>query len=127
VASFSDARLRAIRSGNDEVLTSAGQLEVAQLRLLGRINRRIRCVQVPVSAGPITVVTPKFLAAAHRNGIEVHVWTIDDPAQMRELLSLGVDGIVTDRPDLALRVMTSADSSLPTPLSTSSDQVSRNP
>jgi glycerophosphoryl diester phosphodiesterase len=46
------------------------------------------------------VVDPAFLQAAHQLGMEVHVWTINDRAEMRELLDMGVDGLVTDRPDL---------------------------
>jgi glycerophosphoryl diester phosphodiesterase len=48
----------------------------------------------------IELVTPRFLAFAHRHGIHVHVWTVNDAAEMAELLELGVDGIVTDRADL---------------------------
>ena len=55
-------------------------------------------MQVPGAQGPVTVVTPRFVERAHRRGLAVHVWTIDDPAEMRRLLDLGVDGIMTDRP-----------------------------
>jgi len=45
------------------------------------------------------VVDGRFVAAARRRGLEVHVWTVDEEAEMRRLLDLGVDGLVTDRPD----------------------------
>jgi len=65
--------------------------------------------QVPLSyrVGPVDVriVTPEFVRRAHAIGKQVHVWTIDDEPVMEELLDLGVDGIVTDRPDLALAVL----------------------
>jgi glycerophosphoryl diester phosphodiesterase len=61
--------------------------------------------QVPVSFSRVKIVTPAFLATAHGAGVEVHVWTIDDPAEMRRLLDLGVDGLMTDRPDLLRRAL----------------------
>ena len=51
------------------------------------------------------VITPKFLDAAHHHGIQVHVWTIDDPVQMFEFATAGVDGIMTDLPDVLLEVL----------------------
>jgi glycerophosphoryl diester phosphodiesterase len=51
------------------------------------------------------VVTPGYIRRAHALGLVVHVWTINDPAEMRRLLDLGVDGIVTDRADLLKQVM----------------------
>jgi glycerophosphoryl diester phosphodiesterase len=53
--------------------------------------------QVPVRHGRLRVVDRRLLACAHRAGLQVHVWTIDDPEEMCRLLDLGVDGIMTDR------------------------------
>lgn len=60
---------------------------------------------VPVTAGPLRIVDAAFLRTAHARGREVHVWTVDRPAQMRLLLDLGVDGLLTDRPDLLRDVL----------------------
>ena len=57
------------------------------------------------SAGDMRVLTPRLISAAHRHGVEVHVWTVNDPDEMRRLVALGVDGIVTDRADVALEVL----------------------
>ena len=62
--------------------------------------------QMPWRHGPLTVVDRSVVAAAHRCGLEVHVWTINDADDMRELLDLGVDGLVSDRPDLLRGVLT---------------------
>jgi glycerophosphoryl diester phosphodiesterase len=57
-------------------------------------------LQVPLRKGPVTLVDEKMVQAAHAVGMQVHVWTINDPDEMQLLLELGVDGIITDRPDL---------------------------
>jgi glycerophosphoryl diester phosphodiesterase len=55
------------------------------------------CTQVPVRQGRLRLVDRRFVEAAHRRGIGVHVWTIDDADEMGRLLDMGVDGIMTDR------------------------------
>jgi glycerophosphoryl diester phosphodiesterase len=60
---------------------------------------------VPMRHGRLTVVDRRLIATARRRGIEVHVWTVDDPAKMHELLDLGVDGIMTDHPEVLKDVL----------------------
>jgi glycerophosphoryl diester phosphodiesterase len=60
---------------------------------------------VPVSAGPLRVVDAGLLRTAHKRGMEVHVWTVNRPTQMHQLLDLGVDGLLSDRPDLLREVL----------------------
>ena len=64
------------------------------------------CVQVPVRQNRIPLVTDRFLEAAHARDLPVHVWTINDGAEMHRLLDMGVDGIMTDRPDVLKSVLT---------------------
>jgi len=71
--------------------------------------------QVPERSGRRRVVTPRFVRAAHRVNIPVHVWTVDDPDDMRRLLAWGVDGIQTDRPDLLADVLTEVAGRPPAP------------
>ena len=52
---------------------------------------------MPVKGNGITIVTRRFVQAAERRGLQVHVWTIDDEAEMRRLIDLGVHGLMTDR------------------------------
>jgi glycerophosphoryl diester phosphodiesterase len=54
------------------------------------------CIQVPISRGRVPIVTGRFVAAGHRAGPPVHVWTINEETAINELLDLGVDGIVSD-------------------------------
>jgi glycerophosphoryl diester phosphodiesterase len=62
--------------------------------------------QIPEFWKGARIVTPRFVREAHRRNIPVQVWTVDDPADMRRLLSWGVDGIQTDRPDLLAAILT---------------------
>lgn len=62
-------------------------------------------LQVPPTVGDIELVTPEFVAAAHNHGIAVHVWTIDEPSEMRRLVEIGVDGVMTDRPSVLAAVL----------------------
>lgn len=62
-------------------------------------------LQVPPRAGEIELVTTEFVDAAHAAGVAVHVWTIDDEAEMRRLVTLGVDGVMTDTPSVLARVL----------------------
>ncbi|WP_249714630.1 glycerophosphodiester phosphodiesterase family protein [Rhizomonospora bruguierae] len=107
LASFSEARLARLRAiAGPSVATSLGVGGVARLWLASRAGRPVRlpptvvAAQVPVRYGRVRVVDRRFVAHAHRLGLQVHVWTIDDPDAMTGLLELGVDGIMTDRVDV---------------------------
>ena len=63
-----------------------------------------RGYQVPELAGATRIVSPRFIRHAHRAGLEVQVWTVDDEADMIRLLGWGADGLISNRPDLAVRV-----------------------
>ncbi len=63
-----------------------------------------RAFQVPERSGRLTVVSPRFIRLAHAAGLVVQVWTVNEEADMRRLLDWGVDGLITDRPDLAVRI-----------------------
>lgn len=112
-AAFSDARLARLRKlAGPKLLTSLGPRSAAVLWANGwlpflRLGALCRgsMAQVPVRQGSMTIVDRAFLRSAARAGVEVHTWTVDDQAQMRTLLDLGVDGIVTDRPDLLREVL----------------------
>jgi len=106
VGSFSDRRLGRIRAGLGPALcTALGPAEVARLRFGLAVPRSIPAAQVPIRQGPLTVVNAAFVARAHRLGIAVHVWTIDDESTMTTLLDLGVDGVMTDRPAVLKAVL----------------------
>ena len=109
VASFSDARLaRLEKLSGGSVSTSAGEAEVARLVKAAWLGRRAQsphvALQIPARPGLAPLVTRRTVRAYHRMGLAVQVWTINRPVQMESLLDRGVDGIMTDRPDLLREV-----------------------
>ena len=111
VVSFSDRRLATLRSAvGPTVAWALGPRQTFRL-LRSSVARRpfsssAVAAQVPLVYRRVPIVTPRFLRTAHDAGLEVHVWTIDDPQEMQRLLDLGVDGIMTDRPDVLREVVT---------------------
>ena len=109
VGSFSLEALQVVRTIEPAIATSAARVE-AQLALyrsrvglgLGRVP--YRAFQVPERAGRLKVVSPRLIRAAHARNIAFHVWTVNERADMWRLLDWGVDGLISDRPDLAVRV-----------------------
>jgi glycerophosphoryl diester phosphodiesterase len=103
IGSFSDRRIARLRARlGPGLCTALGPKGVARLRSSsfgvpgGRFDAH--CVQVPVAHRGVTIVDERFVRTAHRLGLQVHVWTVDDADEMVRLLDLGVDGIMTDRP-----------------------------
>lgn len=112
VASFSGLRIRRLqRRLGPDLCTALGPLGILRLRLAGLGIRtgalRAACTQVPVSVGGLRILDRRFVDAAHERGLQVHVWTCDDAGEMAELLDLGVDGLMTDRPTLLKDVLVS--------------------
>ena len=102
-------RFRALTGGR--VATSASGDEIRNFLLCSwcGVTRWMRpayvALQVPETWRGLRVVSPRFIAAAHRHGLDVHVWTVDDRAAMKRLLAWGADGVMTDRPDVLAQVM----------------------
>ena len=105
VGSFSGSRLRRFRNLVDRpVATSASPSEVVRFLAAARTHLpylpRADSFQVPVKDYGITIVNPRTIQAARRLEVPLIVWTVNHPAEMEGLLDLGVDGLITDRPDL---------------------------
>lgn len=112
LTSFSAARRRAVTARIPGAASSASASEFLVLSTLIRLGfipplPRIHALQIPEKANGMTLVTEQLVDRYHRAGLEVHVWTVNDESTMRRLLAIGVDGIVTDRADIALGVVNS--------------------
>lgn len=132
IGAFSQRRLERVREHlGPAVCTSAGPREITALMARSAVRRRARnegparnegqardeglarnedgppfeCIQVPVSHRGVPVVTGRLVELAHQMDVQVHVWTVDEPAEMNRLLDLGVDGLMTDRPSVLKRVL----------------------
>jgi glycerophosphoryl diester phosphodiesterase len=110
VGSFSDRRLSRLRKLlGDGLCWSLGPRRVTRLRLasLGAPAGRLGgdCVQVPTRVGRLPIIDERFIQTAHRRGLQVHVWTVDEPSEMERLLDLGVDGLMTDQPAILKEVL----------------------
>jgi len=111
VASFLDERMEEFREVCPEVATSSARQETTIFVLLSKVflgrlyNPGFYTLQVPEESGGITVMTTQFVRAAHERNLHVEPWTIDDPEQMKLYIEWGVDGIITDRPDVMLEVL----------------------
>lgn len=116
VASFHDVATERFSAFAPEIGTSAGTKAVAEFYFavaMGTVSKsalplatRHVALQVPPTYEDTVIVTEEFVTAAHSAGLAVHVWTIDEPDEMRRLIDLGVDGVITDRPSVLAAVLT---------------------
>lgn len=102
-------RFRRLSGGRVRTGASRGESRLFYYLIGLRLERLLRppydALQVPVRHGDRELVTPRFLEAAHGMGVRVDVWTIDEPAEMRRLLDLGVDVVMTNRPGVLAGVL----------------------
>ena len=111
VASFNQAVLNEFRQVCPEVATSTGESEVITLFALSKLflehvySPDTFATQVPERRSGLTVLTQRFIDAAHNRQLEVHAWTIDDVEDQRRLIDMGLDGIITDRPDRMMELL----------------------
>lgn len=111
VASMNATAVNAFRQACPEVATSMSRREaylffyIQLVSLDAAYTPPVRALQIPDRLGDKVIATAGLVAAAHRRNLKVHVWTINDPDRMAELVGIGVNGIITDRPDWLLGVV----------------------
>ena len=114
IASFHDEAMQGFRETCPEVATSASRGEVTKFVLLGKIflsgllTPKYESIQPPYDPEEsmnIPIMTERFIREAHAKNFAVEPWTVDDPELMKQYIEWGVDGIITDRPDLMVEVL----------------------
>ncbi|HEX5612495.1 MAG TPA: glycerophosphodiester phosphodiesterase, partial [Burkholderiales bacterium] len=111
VASMSDEAIAAFRGACPEVATSLATSEgrafvfASYAWLDSAYTPRGVALQVPDRLRDRVLATPGLVKAAHNRNLKIHAWTVNDEARMRELVAIGIDGIITDRPDLLARIV----------------------
>jgi glycerophosphoryl diester phosphodiesterase len=114
IASFHDQAMSNFRETCPEVATSASRGEVTTFVLLGKVflspfvAPQYQSLQPPFDpqeSKNIPIMTERFIREAHAKNLKVEPWTVDDPALMKQYIQWGVDGIITDRPDLMIDVL----------------------
>jgi glycerophosphoryl diester phosphodiesterase len=105
LVSFSDATVRAIREKNPRIITGAGIVEMLVLGVLSDEQAATWTPPCPFFQMAQKATTPTVLSHAHANGARVQAWTVNKADEMRALLDLGVDGIMTDDPELLESVL----------------------
>jgi len=114
IASFHDEAMQNFRKTCPEVATSASRGEVTKFVLLGKVflsglvapaYQSIQPPFDPKESLNIPIMTKRFIREAHAKNIHVEPWTVDDPELMKQYIEWGVDGIITDRPDLMVEIL----------------------
>jgi glycerophosphoryl diester phosphodiesterase len=111
VVTFYDAAMADFRKLCPEVVTAGSPNEVRNFYILHRTflaniyKSKTDAFQVPEYQDSLYIVTERFVKNAQSKNIQVHVWTVDDVAGMQRMLDLGVNGIITDRPDRLMKLL----------------------
>jgi glycerophosphoryl diester phosphodiesterase len=110
LGSFHGRALAAARRYEPKIATGAAREETRWALYCSRVRwplwrTRYREFQVPERSGSTVIVTPRFIAHAHRAGLPVRIWTVDSRDDMLRLLGWGADSVISDRPDIAVAVV----------------------
>ena len=110
-ASFTHTNMTEFRKICPMVTTAGDETEtqifvVMNYAYLGRLfSPNFNVFQVPTESSGIVILNPRFIETSHERNLRVDAWTINDPDEMTRLINMGVDGIITDRPDLLMAVL----------------------
>lgn len=100
-----------VEVSDGKAIVAAGRKEVTKfvvlqkLFLTGLYQPKVQAIEIPTEQGAINLQDKKLINGARKHGLDVHYWTINDQETMRELIELGADGIITDRPDILIELL----------------------
>ena len=104
-ASFHSSRTRKVLRRNQNAIVSMGMKDVALFKFFKFHNKKIKIIQIPLKWKGIKVLTRNLIQKADKNNLLVHAWTINNRKTINNLIDLGVNGIVTDEPELLMEIM----------------------
>ena len=108
-ASFHSSHTKKILHLNQNAIVSMSMKDVALFKFFKIYNKRIKVIQIPIKWKGIKVLTRNLMRAAYKNNLLVHVWTVNDKDTINDLIDIGVNGIITDQPELLMKTMKERD------------------
>ena len=108
-ASFHSSRTRKVLRHNQNAIISMGMKDVALFKFFNLNDKNIKIIQIPLKWKGIKILTRNLIKKANISNLQVHVWTINDRKTINNLIDLGVNGIVTDEPELLMEIMKERD------------------
>ncbi len=108
-ASFRSSRTEKVLQQNKNTIVSMGIKDVALFKFFKFHNKKIKIIQIPLKWKGIKILTRNLIQKAHKSNLLIHVWTINDRKIINNLIDLGVNGIVTDEPELLMEIMKERD------------------
>mgnify|MGYP005711384437 FL=1 len=105
IGSFNSKNLDEVHQLNPTILTSMGIRDIVSLKFFKIVNRNSKVIQIPETWKGLNVLSEKFLNKCKSLNLKVHIWTINDEKNMQRLIDLGVDGIMTDNPEVLKTIL----------------------
>ena len=104
-ASFHSSHTKKILHLNQNAIVSMSMKDVALFKFFKIYNKRIKVIQIPIKWKGIKLLTRNLMQEAYKNNLLVHVWTVNDEVTINNLIDIGVNGIITDQPELLMKTM----------------------
>ena len=108
-ASFHTSHTKKILRHNQNAIVSMGMKDVALFKFFQIYNKNVKVIQIPLKWKGIKLLTRNFMRKAEENNLLVHIWTVNDKDTINNLIDIGVNGIITDEPELLMEIMKERD------------------